>query len=572
MKKGNSRYRFKGILLAGIAVCAFASISCHKTDESRRFSDSLARIDVLTSTGDSVKALKNLSNLRKSATSVSQWLSIAKRERDLDAGSAALVTLAEGLHRIPSSAELAAVMADTLIRRGDYERAIDYASSLAGSPYEILVSYAEIKRSANADFSSIAPKSWLSAATATGLPVFRRNAAVAEAMKGNLSVACSVAVGPIDVVGVADAADVVYAPDVIDTPDALFLSDEELFRSILFYDAGFDEKVLERGSSGDEWATGSEMLSLMADAAWNLKNTDLARAIWERNILSHPAETALSYYNLAVTENDPVREKMRLEDLFALFPAYYPAVVRFVRSVPENPPEPVFDSLETELEQSGFRTLEMQRRLDSSPVSREAARRVLRNAISRSESTPDIRFVVEDFRMDWYETPDTVKTRSAMWRLLEQYPDDPVLHSWSLWFFMSIRDLETSFSLNGGSTEGDGAFYTGLECALSGDLDRAEELLATVANSDGNAWCALADIGRIRERKNDPSGAAESFSVAAGLAPDARTASALHYEAARVLAGQHSVERAISILGYALDLYPGNYRADLLLRELEASK
>jgi tetratricopeptide (TPR) repeat protein len=203
----------------------------------------------------------------------------------------------------------------------------------------------------------------------------------------------------------------------------------------------------------------------------------------------------------------------------------------------------------------------------------EEARRVLDRAIEGSAKKKDIRLIIEKTRMDWLETTDSKKSAAAMWVLLEKYRDDPVLHSWAMWYFLSLGDASTALRLNKGATDPDGAYYSGLEKAFAGDLDRAEELFLSVANNDGNAWCALANVALIRERKNDFAGAAEKFTLAAKLSPDARRASRLQYEAARVLAQScHDVRGALDLLRYALQLDPSNYRAVSMLRNLEAAK
>jgi tetratricopeptide (TPR) repeat protein len=107
---------------------------------------------------------------------------------------------------------------------------------------------------------------------------------------------------------------------------------------------------------------------------------------------------------------------------------------------------------------------------------------------------------------------------------------------------------------------------------MAGDLVGAGELFGQCANSKVNDWCALANLARISERLNDFPDAIEKYSMAAGMASDVRIASELHYEAARLLSEQHSFARARSILEYALDLDGSNYKADALLRHLEASE
>lgn len=552
-----ARFSFIPLALASILLISLSLVSCTSKDASIQFSDSLKIIDGRIADGDSKRALSSLKKLESSAQSAGQWLSIAKRERALKAYPAAVSTLKRALKKMPSNLELTAVLADTLVLAGKPDAARAYSAALDGSPYGSTVALAEISRAAKTDPFSIDPKYWQEAAFVTGLPVFARNTAVDWAMRGNLAAACSVA----------------ETLPAIQSAAGLAFPDEALFRATLWYDAGFPDRTLAYLPPADESITGLDSLSLMADAAWRQKDVPLARSLWEREMVSHPHITALPYFNLALVEKDPVIRKRLLESTLAAFPVYYPAVVAYVRSVPATKTPPLFDPIEQELETSGFRTLEMERKIAERPVTEEEARLVLDRAIEKSGKDADIRLIIEKARMNWLVTTDAKKSAAAMWVLLEKYRDDPVLHSWALWYFLSLGDVSTALRLNKGSTDTDGAFYSGLEKAFSGDLDRAEELFLSVANNDGNAWCALANVALIRERKKDFAGAVEKFSLAAKLAPDARRASRLQYEAARILAqSSHDSRGAKDLLGYALQLDPSNYRAVSLLRNLEAAK
>ena len=539
------------VLLLSFLIASFVLISCSPKDSSLRFSDSLIKVDGWIASGNSKRALSALKKLTASAQSAGQWLSIAKRERALKAYPAAASTLKSALKHIPSNIEITAVLADTLMLAGKPDAVRAYSAALEGSPYGSTVALAEISRAAKTDPFSIDPKYWQDAAIATGLPLFSRNAAVDWAMRGNLAAACSA---------------------VESVTDRSFL-DDALFRATLWYDAGFPDRTLSYLPPSDETITDLARLSLMADAAWRQKDEPLARSLWEREMVNHPHITALPYFNLAVVEKEPVIRKRLLESTLAAFPAYYPAVVNYVRSASESALPPLFDPIEQELDKSGFRTLEMERKIAERPVTAKEARRVLDRALEASGQKVDIRLIIERARMEWLVTMDAKKSAAAMWVLLEKYRDNPTLHSWAMWYFLSLGDVSTAVSLNKSATDPDGAYYSGLEKAFAGDLDRAEELFLSVANNDGNAWCALANVALIRDRKKDFSGAVEKFTLAAKLAPDERRASRLQYEAARILAEScHDRRRTKELLRYALQLDPSNYRALSMLRLLEAAK
>lgn len=553
------RGRRRSLIFRSVASCALCIIilaSCSRRDPLA-FAAALSRVDGYIASGESRKALASLSRVRDSASSASQWLSVAKRERSLGANDAAAETLKKALHRIPASPELAAVLTDTLVAAGRLDEAKRYAPSLAKTPYASVGAYAEISRASTTEPFAIDPRLWEAAYEASRASLFLRDAAVTYAMNGNLASACAL-----------------LGYEGTPSPQALgsdLPPDERLFRATVLYDAGFYEGVFGYLSLDTGGEAGTEGLALMADAAWKRGNEASAREIWHESTVRYPWVTPLPYYNLAATATDPDEERALLTSITGVFPTYYPAVVRFVRGVPARiePSKPEEnDPAAAELERRGFMSLEMEAAMLSRPVSEEEARAVIATAIESSASSPDIRFQIEDLRLSWRLNPDAVRSASAMWRLMERYPADAILLAYARWHFLSLGDSATAFALN--ASAGADPFYEGLEAALCGDLSRAEERFGVVANNDRDAWRALANIGRIREKNGDYATAIERYSVAAGLSNDARMASALHFEAARLLAESHSEDRARSILGYALELDPSNYRAAILLRALEA--
>ena len=184
----------------------------------------------------------------------------------------------------------------------------------------------------------------------------------------------------------------------------------------------------------------------MADTAWMQKNTVLSETLWQTALTYHPDTSPIPYYNLASTVQNAIEEKHLLETCLERFKSYYPAVIRYVRSVPETAEKTGRDPAEEMLKKAGFQTLEMEARLSKTPVSSADAHRVLAGAIADTEQGAtsggaDIRFLIEDLRLTSREKPDIARTTAAIWMLLEQYPDDAVLHSYACWYFLSIKDL-----------------------------------------------------------------------------------------------------------------------------------
>jgi len=551
------RYRFGRIcfILACLLHIAFFFISCASEDPSLKFAAALLSIDSCIAGGKTDKAERALAHLRKSASSTSQWLSIVKRERSLGKNADAVTTLKSALKKLPANNVLTAVLVDTLINEARLDEACAYSSSLIDTPYAYVSAFPELKRafvkdSPLADVSKIDPRFYISSFRMTDNPVFLRDAAVVYAVGGKLAAACELIEKEAFGAGVN--------------------ADERLFRATLCYDTGMNDRVFEYLPVSEKDTVGAEALALMADTAWKQKNTVLSENLWETAIAYHPDASPIPYYNISVMAENALDEKKSLESCLAHFSSYYPAVVRYVRSAGETVEKTERDPAEEMLVKAGFQSLEMEEKASRKLTSLSDAHRVLAKALEATSGTSDIRFIIEDLRLTSREKPDIARSTAAIWILLEKYPDNAILRSYACWYFLSIHEFEACFKLNKESKNGE-VFYSGLEAVSLGDFAKAEELFSKIANDDENAWRALADIGWIREKSEDYQGAIDSYSLAAQLDHDRRTASSLHFEAARLLAGLHFTDKAITILRYSINLDPSNYRSAALLRELESA-
>ncbi len=531
---------------ATVATVALFFASCSQSDPNAGFSHKLTSIDSYISAGEEAKALKKLASIRSSASSASQWLSIAKRERSLGKYGQAAVTLRKASRKLPANESLTAVLVDTLIEEKKFTEAAGFTDILRSSRYTPLASYAGIFGAKTfADLGAADPEWWIWALEATGLPLFRRNAAVMHAVSGNYAAACSLGT---------------------DAPG------EAYFYALLCYDAQFfDQVFVYLPLSGINIRTARD-LTLMADTSVCREDTPLGRLLWSTLALRNPVFSPLPYYNLSATSANAYDEKTELEACLSLFPSYYPAVVRYVRSVPPEKNAEAPDLVADELEREGFRTLEAEDALVHSPVDANVAATVLERALSldRGGATSDMRLRIEAFRFAHTQHPDRIRSASQMWKLLETTGNDPVVHRYAVWYFASIGNFDSCFTLNQALKDQSIPFYTALEAAFAGDLDRAETEFGKVADSLPGTWQALANIARIRFKKHDHASAIEDLSVATGMTNDDEVKSALQYETATILVDMRMMDRAASIAGYALELDPSNYHAALLLRELEA--
>jgi len=538
---------------AVLALCALFSVSCSRSDRKAGFSQKLASIDTLVSAGDKAKALNKLESLRSSAQSASQWLGIARRERDLDDYAHAETTLRKAMRKLPANESITAVLVDTLIERKKYTEAAGFTDILRSTPYTPLAAYAGI-RAGNLlpDTTPAGPQWWVWAFEATGNPAFLRNAAVLHAASGNFAAACALFADSSGF-GASDA-DATAAG-----------ASDAYFRALLCYDAKFYDRVFSFLPQDDLVLHGAEEVVLMADTAMNLGDIPLGRLLWGTLALKSPAFSPVPYYNLSATSENPQDEKTGLETCLSLFPSYYPAVVRYVRSVPQAKETEGHDPVTQELERAGFLTLDMEEGLLNTPVDAQTARSVLERAIELSGKTVDMRLRIEDFRFAQAQNTDRLRSASDMWKFLETAKNDPEVHRYAIWYFSSIGNFDASFTLNQGLKDKAQPFYAGLEAAFGGDLDLAVERFSAAADGTPGAWRALANIARIREKKHDYAAAIEDLSIATGMTDDDRIKSRLQYDTARMLLELRMTERAASIAGYALELDPSNYRASLLL-------
>lgn len=543
-------------LCCSLSIGAILLFSCSRQSPDTRFLYSLSQIDARISAGDSSGALKKLLKLRSEAKSARQWLSLVKRERALDAYGQSLVTLKKAQKQIPVNVELTAVLVDTLTHLELYDEACTHTEALLDTPYAGVAPLPEIIRDGKNGLFRINPLFWEEAYTVTGNPFFHRNAAVLYAASGNYAAACALEAK---------------------TPTGPPPSDENYFHALLCYDAGFPDQVFVYLDRNAPEKRNFAELALLADASVKQNDISAARVLWQigadrSRTVPSAARSPLPFYNLAATDSDPIDEKNNLETCLSYFPTFYPAVCRYVRSVPLTPPEQETDPVARELLKAGFLSLEMEARAKRQPINAASAERVLAMAIKAPGGTVDNRLYIEEFRFNQLKDLDTLRSASQMWKLLERFPTDRSIHEYALWYFSVIGNYDASFALNRSSPDTESAFYSGLELASTGSLEKAVESFALVANNSQDSWCALANIAQIHEKMEDYGRAIEELTTAVSLAPNDIVRSDLHYRAAEAQIQQRSPDLAINELRFALETNPGNYRAAALLRELEAEK
>lgn len=529
-----------------VAASFLLSGACGLFNAQNRFAQDLAAVDRTIDGGNRDGALKRLRALRKKAGTASQFLSVAKRERSLSAWDEAADTLNVARFKMPANDAILAVLTDTLSHDGHAAEAKERSAALLNTTYA--VQGAAIRLS-DPD-SERDPRWWQVAADLTGETVFRRNAAVWYAAAGNLPAACDSAASVYSQTGGRD----------------------RRMLALLYYDAGFPEQAIAtimapRSEAETDYLTEPDY-RLLADASLEAGNMDDTIRYWKALTEKHPESSPVSWYGLAVTARERWVSTAYLSELLDRFPAYYPAVARYVSNYLDTGPLPEKDSLTRELESRGFLSLSMKKLQTQAFPEREQVSERLKAAIASVSGAPDIRFFIEEIKVDDRDSSDAGITASRIWNLLERFSSNDLLVRYAMWFFLRSGQAETAFSLNRERIGETDPFYDALEAASKGDLTAAEAYFNKCAASKEDSWAALANIGMIRERLGDFAAAVDYFDRATSFAPDASAASDLQLDAALILARSKDTRRAQQVLMRALELDPKNERASAALRKL----
>ena len=516
--------------------CVFF-ISCGKKDTVKVFSAVLAETDSYISLGNTSKALKSLKTLQKYAISSTQWLSIAKRHRVLQDFSGATQVLKMALVSIPANETVTALLVDTLLLQGETAKAASYSDYLLDSRYASLAAYSILENNSFEGLSFNLAPVWKVAGEETGLSVFLTNAILSYVLDSRYQEALAL-----------------FGPDVSSA-----ISTDPYLEALIQYDCGSYSKV-KTGIS-------RESLLLSADAAWLQGQGEKAISLWNTVQSSFYTDAPELLYNLAVAHESSIKEKKFLETCLSDFPAFYPAVVRYVRQARLPERTMVLDPVEELLHSRGLVSQLMAEKLAQVPVSYTQAHSVLDVAMSVNPHDP--RIDVEMLRFEQLQGKDRLRLVSELWTLLERFPENVDVWSWVAWNFALLNEVDQFYTVLGRDIFEWNPFYTGIKEALEGDLEKAEKNFQDCAAFEEMHCSALANIALIYQKKHLYSQAVEYFSLAASMAPNDSIASDLHFRAAQILSLQNSFERSASILGFAIQLDPFNYAALQLLAELE---
>ncbi len=546
----------KRVFIASLVAVALASllVSAMLIQRQRALRlpwiERLSAVDAVIAQGDKGKAAKALRRLRANATGTGEWISIVKRERSLDLQEQSIDTLRAGLKKLPASESLTALLSYTLYesRRSDWlVEASSMAEGLLSSHFSATASLVCITADAyRRDRTLERPEAQEGAYQATGIPLFLRNAASLYAFRGDMEEArrCALSI-----------------PDPTDT--------DAYCTALIMSDSSLDESVLSLLASSETLRS----LLIRADAAWRLSDLPRASSLWERIVELYPDRSSLAWHNAAVIEGLSTDGIRYLTGCVDRFPRYFPAVARFARlSLLVEDKAPDVDPVGLYLIERDFLSDELRSLLIPPRLELAKARTLLDMAVIGNEPSADARFFVERERFISILDGDQTRSRGSIWKLLERFPHDPFAYSYSIWYFLSIKDYSTAFALNNARAEGPLPLYMAIEYSLSGDLEKACEGYESGANDGESSWVSLANLAVCHDKLGDSVRAAGELIRAASLTLDARRQSDLYLRSATIMLRSRMGREAQDALRQALELNPANHRARALLAEVEKAR
>ena len=537
----------------------FLFFSCSGKTNEQAFLDGLSNVDVQIAEGRQTKALKSLKRLQKKAVNSTNYISIVKRQLKLNSIPDALISLQTGIKKYPDSPELSALLTSILIDSGKPAEALPYCENLKNTPYASLGAEASILsdiafNSFNSDFSLLK-----AAYDKTENQVFLKNAAIVLAAKGRLR----------------DASHLRYNIPNDVAPEHPF------FWSCIVYDLGVFDSIFgdlyfslvyadKDGGEGKTAENARLHLMLAADAAFGQGDTERARAFWQAAADRSPESSPIVFYDLALTAPDEKERVDLLIECIDLYPGFYPVIARYAREDIALRELNSQDELAAYLESKGFYSMKMEETYFTSPKMTYKPEDLL----ARAMKTPnfDQRFILEEFRYNQIMDKtyaSKARGKADMWKILEKYGKEPIIREYAKWYFAQSGDFNACLSVGEIGKRCEDSFYAGINSALSGDFENAISSFAASAQVPAYSYASTVNSAYMYYMSGKTEDAVNAYSLAASMTQDKKRQSMLHYEIASIFYERKAYDRAISVLGYALELNPKNYQAASLLKKLK---
>ena len=542
-----------------ILFIVFLFFSCSGKTNEQAFLDGLSNVDVQIAEGRQTKALKSLKRLQKKAVNSTNYVSIVKRQLKLNSIPDALISLQTGIKKYPDSPELSALLTSILIDSGKPAEALPYCENLKDTPYASLGAEASILsdiafNSFNSDFSLLK-----AAYDKTENQVFLKNAAIVLAAKGRLREASHLRYNiPNDV-----------APE------------HPFFWSCIVYDLGVFDSIFgdlyfslvyadKDGGEGKTAENARLHLMLAADAAFGQGDTERARAFWQAAADRSPEASPIVFYDLALTAPDEKERVDLLIECIDLYPGFYPVIARYAREDIALRELNSQDELAAYLESKGFYSMKMEETYFTSPKMTYKPEDLL----ARAMKTPDFdqRFILEEFRYNQIMDKtyaSKARGKADMWKILEKYGKESIIREYAKWYFAKSGDFNACLSVSEIGKRYEDSFYAGINSALSGDFENAVSSFAASAQVPAYSYASTVNSAYMYYMSGKTEDAVNAYSLAASMTQDKKRQSMLHYEIASIFYERKAYDRAISVLGYALELNPKNYQAASLLKKIK---
>ncbi|UTY30994.1 tetratricopeptide repeat protein [Treponema putidum] len=537
----------------------FLFFSCSGKTNEQAFFEELSNIDIQIAEGRQAKALKSLKRLQKKAVNSTNYISIVKRQLKLNSVPDALISLQTGIKNFPDAVELPALLTSILIDSDKPAEALPYCEKLKNTPYASLGAEASILsdialNAFNSDFSLLK-----AAYDKTKNQVFLKNAAIVLAAKGRLREASSLR----------------YDIPQDTAPEHPF------FWSCIVYDLGvFDSifgdlyfSLVYADKDGGEGKTAEKArlhLMLAADAAFGQGDTERARAFWQAAADRSPEASPIVFYDLALTAPDEKERVDLLIECIDLYPNFYPVIARYVREDIALRELNSQDELTAYLESKGFYSMKMEETYFTSPKMTYAPKELLKRAMEIPDF--DSRFILEEFRYNQImdkSYASKARGKADMWTILEKYGKEPIIREYAKWYFAQSGDFNACLSISAIGKRYEDSFYEGINSALSGDFESAIYSFAASAQVPAYAYASTVNSAYMYYMSGKTEEAINAYSLAASMTQDKKRQSMLHYEVALIFYERKAYDRAISVLGYALELNPKNYQAASLLKKIK---
>ncbi|EFW38309.1 tetratricopeptide repeat protein [Treponema phagedenis F0421] len=547
-----------------LAVLAVFSLSfyfsCKKTNPEE-FHQKLEYIDSLIPKKENTRILKDLIKLSKKAKTPSEHLSIVKRQLSFKAIPDALQTLQSGMQKNPEDDSLPAVTISILLKEERFADAARYADYVKYGKYEALGAEASILADVEAKTQNTSPEFWKTAFKKTGFQVFLQNAAIMKAVQGKMKEAFILK-------------DAVSPQGNLKNP---------YLWTLLAFDQGYFSTVFENlpltlaladssTASKQQIKNAKAHILLAADAAYGLNDKERAQAFWQQYIDYFPTQPMDALYNLALTAPTEKESVDALIHCIKINKTYYPATAQYIRAFAKlrnNAKQS--DSITSFLENKGFYSLEMEKEYFLSPRFTILPEDLFKEILA--DKNADIRFHLEAFHYKYIAKKNLNGSSAAMWKLLEQFPQNQTIRNYARWFFMYTEDYGAAFSIEKTDFLPEDNFYAAV--AKASRSENAEILLrefAAAMEGANTKKAAIINTAIVFDAMGESDSAVENFIRAAEIAQSSEEKSRLQYRAAEILAKKRLINRAIEMLHHSLELDPKNYSASVLLEKLKAAQ